>query len=82
MIISIADNEDFFRQVKIKNLPEDWRKLAFYSQLQKIGSDWCERRETLISKVPSAVIPHEYNCIINTKHPDFKKHVRLGLVQK
>lgn len=75
--ISIADREELFQQVKIKDLPRNWRTLASYSQLQNIGSKWYTKQETLILKVPSTVIQQEFNYIINIKHPDFKKEVAL-----
>ncbi len=31
----------------------------------------------MILRVPSAVIPQEYNYIINTRHPDFLTKVKL-----
>lgn len=73
MIISVADDEDLIEQFKIKELPKNWRKIAAYSRLQKMGSSWYKNQESLILKVPSAVIKQEYNYVINTKHPDFKK---------
>lgn len=76
-VIHVADNDNLFKQILISNLPEEWRNLASYSKLQKIGSDWYEKQETLILKVPSAVIPKEYNYVINMDHPDFIKNVQL-----
>jgi RES domain-containing protein len=47
------------------------------SKLQKIGSDWIAGQQSLVLKVPSAVIPFEYNYIINTEHPKFLSKVKL-----
>lgn len=77
MIISIADEEDLFDQIPLKNLPENWRKFEMYPILQKIGSEWYKSKRSLILKVPSAVIPKEYNYIINTTHPLFNEKVKL-----
>lgn len=77
MIISISDEDHLYKQIQIKDLPENWRTLAAYSILQKIGSDWFKSREALVLKVPSAVIPYEYNFVINTEHPDFNGRVNL-----
>lgn len=79
MVISIADNDHLFQQVKIGDLPPNWRTFAAYSSLQKIGSDWHTAQSTLVLKVPSAVIPYEYNYILNTEHPDF--HTKVHLVR-
>ena len=77
MVISIADYDHLFKQIKITDLPVDWRKMSAYSALQKIGSEWYENQETLALKVPSAVIPNEFNFVINTEHPDFPDNIQL-----
>ncbi|WP_461126661.1 RES family NAD+ phosphorylase [Spirosoma aerophilum] len=61
----------------MKELPANWRTLAGYPALQTMGSTWYTSQESLILKVPSAVIIYEYNYIINTGHPDFSQHVQL-----
>ncbi len=77
MIISIADIEELYEQIPVNKLPKDWRKLAAYYKLQNIGSKWYKEQRSLILKVPSVVIPKEYNYIINTKHPEFRSKVSL-----
>ena len=77
MVISIADEDYLVRQIKIKDLPDNWRSIAAYSDLQKIGSDWYNKQESLILKIPSAIIPLEHNYIINTEHPEFAGKVSL-----
>ena len=77
MIISIADDPQHYNEIKMRSLPENWRSIAAYSDLQKIGSDWYKSKSSLILKVPSAIIPYESNYIINTEHPDLSANVRL-----
>lgn len=77
MVISIADEESLFTQILQAKLPASWRSMTAYAQLQRIGSNWYQSRSSLILKVPSAVIPQEYNYIINTYHPDFAEKVTL-----
>lgn len=72
MVISFPDFDDLVRQVQIKELPADWRSTSAYPPLRAIGSAWYKSGETLILKVPSAVIIQEYNYIINTEHPGFR----------
>ena len=81
MIISIADDDYLTKQIHLKKLPINWRSLGAYSILQTIGSDWYQARTSLILKVPSAVIPLEYNYIINTEHPDFSDKVSLVRIE-
>ena len=77
MIISIADEETLFTHIFQTNLPKEWRSMVSYPELQKLGSEWYLKNNSLVLKVPSAIVPKEYNFIINTKHPDFIDKVSL-----
>jgi RES domain-containing protein len=77
MIISIADDDYLIKQLQIKDLPANWRTFSAYPILQRIGSQWITNQESLVLKVPSAVIPFEYNYMINTEHPLFSSKVHL-----
>ena len=77
LVISIAEEDQLVRQVRITSLPKNWRMMAAYPELQKIGSDWYTKQETLLLKVPSSVIVQEYNYLINVTHPNFDKKVQL-----
>ena len=77
MTLSVPDDDDLVQTVKTKQLPKNWRKLEAYASLQTIGSQWIQNQSSLLLKVPSVIIPQEYNYIINTQHPDFIKKVKL-----
>ena len=76
-IISIADEENLFTQILQGSLSKSWRNMIAYPELQRLGSEWYQKQTSLVLKVPSAVIPKEYNYIINTKHPNFEGKVSL-----
>lgn len=77
MILSLADDDHLYNQVQVKDLPLSWRTFFAYGTLQSIGSGWYQSRKSLVLKVPSAVIPQEYNYVINTAHPEFLSKVKL-----
>lgn len=77
MVISIADEPELIKEVRESNLPNNWRKMEAYSVLQELGSNWYQAKETLVLKVPSALIPQESNYVINTNHPLFSSKVIL-----
>jgi len=77
MIINLPDKSNKIRLYNYEKLPSDWRRISGYGKLQGIGSNWYNNSESLILKVPSVLIPQEYNYIINTSHPDFHSNVRL-----
>ena len=55
------------------DLPANWNVSPVPAETQKIGDDWVESNETAILAVPSAIIPEEWNFLLNPAHPDFKK---------
>ncbi len=61
----------------IDKLPNDWASLPISSHTQQFGKRWLDEKQSLIFKVPSAVVPVEYNFIINPLHPAFKS-LKIG----
>jgi len=55
----------------VAQVPTDWQQEAAYPVLQNIGKQWLSSR-TPVLKVPSAVIPIEFNYILNPQHLDLK----------
>jgi RES domain-containing protein len=58
--------------LEITDLPANWQDFAAYSMLQEIGRKWLQAMEYPVLKVPSAIIPVEYNYLINPEHPDIQ----------
>ena len=77
MVISITDEDHLFTHIFQNTLPDLWRSMAAYPDLQQIGSDWYQHERSLVLKVPSAVIPNEFNYIININHPEFAAKISL-----
>jgi len=81
MLIKISEDEELISHPEPSDLPVDWQSMSSYARLQKIGSTWYKSRKSLIMRVPSAIIPQEYNFIINTSHPGFSKFVEISGVE-
>lgn len=64
-------------EVGLETLPLDWQKLSAYHLTQKIGSTRYQSKEHLLLKIPSAIVPTEFNFAINTRHPDFNEQTQL-----
>jgi RES domain-containing protein len=64
-------------RVAVEELPTDWRDLAARDQTQAIGTAWARRKSSAVLAVPSAVIPAEYNYLLNPLHPSFSK-IEIG----
>ena len=52
-------------------LPPDWFAYTHYAQCQQLGEDWLQHGQSAVLRVPSAIIPQEWNFLINPMHPDF-----------
>ncbi|PIG93267.1 RES family NAD+ phosphorylase [Gloeocapsopsis sp. IPPAS B-1203] len=59
-------------EVDVSSLPQDWQQPAAYLVLQNIGKRWLQERQTPVLKVPSAIIPVEFNYLLNPQHPDLQ----------
>jgi len=59
-------------QVDATNLPKDWRKIPAPFSLADIGTKWVQSMKSLLLRVPSAVMMHEFNILISPMHPDMK----------
>jgi RES domain-containing protein len=77
LLLIVITDESLIKEIKINELPEHWKTLEAYLELQEMGSKWYNSNESLVLKVPSAIVPQEYNYIINTKHPKFSTHIIL-----
>lgn len=63
--------------IRPEDLPESWRGYDNNFELRAIGDAWFTSGESAVLGVPSAVIPAEYNYLLNPEHPDFKK-IQIG----
>lgn len=57
--------------LKAADLKKDWRTDIQYSRF--IGDEFLKAKSALVMRVPSAVVPEEFNFIINPYHKDFNK---------
>ncbi|MRX47957.1 RES family NAD+ phosphorylase [Pedobacter puniceum] len=68
------DIPDDLPQKEISNdeLPSKWHHFENIPVTQLLGNEWLINQQTAILKVPSSIIPQEFNYLLNPKHPDFK----------
>ena len=64
-------------ELALNQLPVDWQLPRHYARCQPLGTAWYQRRTAAVLRVPSSVIAHEHNYVLNTRHPDFAQ-VRLA----
>ena len=57
--------------VEVKMLPANWRTFPPPPALAVIGEQWFHASRTAVLSVPSVVIPHERNFVLNPIHREF-----------
>lgn len=73
-IATIEIPEDIIpKEVSISELTTHWRTFPAPNELAELGTRWALSNETLLLRVPSAVVEHEFNILINPSHHDIKR---------
>lgn len=68
-------------RVEPDDLPDDWRYPEARERLQEFGANWLTRGSSAVLAVPSAVIPAEFNYLLNPLHSSFTK-IEIGQAQE
>jgi RES domain-containing protein len=56
---------------------ENWRQTPHSSETQNFGAAWAKDQRSVALRVPSAVVPGEFNYLLNPAHPEFHQ-VKIG----
>jgi len=75
MVLATAEIPDDLtrEQVRVADLPANWRDAAAPAELARFGDEFAERGEHCLLLVPSALAPLENNWLINPAHGDHKR---------
>ena len=65
---------------KPARFPQNWREYPHGRETQLLGAEWAKARRSVVLRVPSAVVPGEFNYLLNPAHPQFAK-VKVGKPQ-
>ncbi len=57
----------------IEQLPDEFEGLRDMSRTQTLGDIWVRERRSLALRVPSVIVPHEWNLLLNPEHPDMAR---------
>jgi RES domain-containing protein len=70
--IDIPDEVEIL-ELRTEDLPENWDAKPPNLETQFIGDDFVKDNSAAVLKVPSCIVPPEFNYLINPNHPDAKK---------
>jgi RES domain-containing protein len=64
----------------LADLPPGWNDMPASGAAQAFGAQWLASRSALALRVPSPIVPEEFNFVLNPSHPDYV-HVMLTVVR-
>jgi len=68
VMITIEAPDDFL-EIPENILPDNWNEYPEQHIVKQIGNSFLQRNEHLLLKVPSALVPEEFNYLLNPLHP-------------
>ena len=71
--IPVEFDESFVSEVGADALPSGWRAFPAPFELKRIGDEWVESGSSAVLRVPSAVVPHEWNYVLSPEHEGFER---------
>ena len=62
-----------YDNLKKSQLPKNWSELHAPLSTQRIGTLWLRKNSALGLRIPSVILPDEWNMILNPLHASFSK---------
>ena len=56
-----------------RDLSSDWRTFPAPASTRTLGDRWIAQGRGAVLRVPSTIVPSEFNYLMNPAHPDFRK---------
>ena len=72
-IVKIEIPEDSIYELKIEDLPKNWKHYPAPSEITMIGNEWIDSNRSVALKVPSCIVPTAFNYVLNCSHSYFRK---------
>ena len=82
-LTEVIFDEALVETLDITKLLWNWRDPVRADELRGIGDQWNSEKRSAILKIPSIVVPQEFNLVVNTEHADFPavEHKNRGAFQ-
>jgi RES domain-containing protein len=77
VVIPASIPDDLVESLVLGSLVSGWNDPSDLRQTQKIGDEWLESCMSVALRVPSALVPREFNVLLSPEHPDWQK-VEIG----
>ena len=70
LAVEVAE-DTAFESVDVHNLPTDWPENL--NTTRTLGDEWLDSNRTALLRVPSVIVPHASNWLLNPAHADAAK---------
>jgi len=70
-LIPVEIPESLVTRLDDDRLPPGWDGPLPHQATRELGSSWLTEAKTAVLSVPTAVVPHGRNFLLNPAHPDF-----------
>jgi RES domain-containing protein len=71
VIFQLDFSDTLVQELDPASLPSNWRVSPAPPATLAIGDDWIRNSSSAVLRVPSVIVPSEYNFLINPAHRDF-----------
>jgi RES domain-containing protein len=71
ILLKIEGPDQKVSVITLTDLPENWR--SHLEVTRDLGTAWLQKKETVLLRFPSAIVPETPNFLFNPAHPDAKK---------
>jgi len=68
---------DSISEITIKSLPKNWKDYPAPTILSELAERWIKEAKTIALKVPSCVVFSSHNYILNCRHPEYSKRMKI-----
>jgi RES domain-containing protein len=76
-LFGVSFEETLVTEVDPRDLPKSWRRLEPTAETRRIGDEWLADATSAVLRVPSVIMPTEWNYLLNPAHPDFAR-IKIG----
>jgi RES domain-containing protein len=71
VVFELGFSDTLVQELDPALLPPNWRVSPAPPTTLAIGDDWIRTSSSAVLRVPSVIVPSEYNFLINPAHSDF-----------
>lgn len=80
VLIPVSFENSLVTNMALDSLSADWRQSPPHPSTQRIGDAWLAQKGSVALRVPSAIVPEEFNYLLNPIRRDFNR-IEVGTPQ-